>query len=208
MRLTDLNSWTPGTPIVQNLQLLQDGFAWLVKHLGKPAIDDLMQSAPSGGVPTSEKEANEEKLKAKKRALETQLEEVYCEAERCGMTPERRPDLDPWVFLEFGSRGRWENKFESLRRVMIGERANRSKIQEKRNDLIFEITRRRNEIAKYETGDITKRLEREIADLREEEKGVAATLNEMNEAARRRGKFFNNCLTFLKEQGCKVDDHV
>src|SRR5919108_1488782 len=65
--------WSGG-PGPLNEELLADAFCFLVKTAGPPVIDEMMASAPTGGITKADKEANDAKLRAEKRELETRLE--------------------------------------------------------------------------------------------------------------------------------------
>jgi len=204
-----LQPLTYGVAPATDFQLLGDAFAWLVKQLGQPAIDDLMQSAPQNGILRADKAANDVQLKAKKRALEVRLEETHVELERAGMRPERRPDLSPEVFLDFKSKRDWDKgKFESFREAHIGDRAARSRLQEKRNDLTYKIGRLQQEIANRDRGEYEKSVEQKIATLSEERKAMDEKMAELKLLGDKRAKLFNRCIDYLREQGVEIDHHL
>ncbi len=208
LRLQNPDAMIPGIPLATDLRLLEDAFAWTVKMMGKPAIDDLMTSALTGGISRTEKDANDVRLKAKKRQIEMTLEETYVELERCGMQPDRRPDLSADIFLEFDGLGPWNRgKLEAMRQRVNGWRAQRSNLNEKRQELDAQLGKLQQLQDRNRTlkGQQDNPLDLKIAALVEERKVVAATLDELNKKASKESKFFQRCVSFLREHGVEVE---
>ena len=201
--------WSGG-PSPLNEELLADAFCFLVNTAGKPVIDEMMASAPHGGITKADKEANDAKLRAEKRELETKLEETYCSLESAGLKPDRRTDLSPAVFLEWEDKDNWNReKLEGRRELLTQERAVNSKIVDKRNDILFKINKLQAQVdgmplAAEGRGELLK----EIAALTNDRKPLDERIMENQKSHSRSTKLFNACLDFLRAQGVKVDNHL
>jgi len=204
-----MQPWTSGISAATDFQLLGDAFAWMVKQLGKPAVDDLLKSAPADGILGADKEARDKQLRADKREIESKLEEAYVELERAGMRAERRPDLSVDIFLDFKSPRDWDRgKFETFREAHIGDRAARSRLVEKRSDLTNEIGMLQQRIHNRERGEYEKSVELKIADLAEERRQLDEKIAQLKQMGDKRAKLFNRCIEYLREQGVPIDHHL
>jgi len=200
---------TYGVAPATDFQLLGDAFAWMVKQLGKPAIDDLMKSAPADGILGADKEARDKQLRANKRELEVKLEEAYVELERAGMRAERRPDLSVDIFLDFKGPRDWDRgKFETFREAHIGDRAARTRLREKRDQLTHDIGRLQQEIHNRQRGEYEKSVEGKIADLTEERRQLDEKLAGVKLLSDKRARLFQRCIEYLREQGITIDHHL
>ena len=209
MRVQDLDV-AGGVPVKPDLEFLADGFAFLFEKIGDPAIADLLELAPSGGVTKQQKEEADAKLRAKKREKEAELESCYVELEKAGLKADRRPDLSPSVFLEFKSKEKWNQaKLEGQRERLVEQRSITSRLSAKRGDILnLRMKLDYQGANNSDTAEQAAQRKSEIAALTEEEKSLSKRIAETNQVHSRASTLLNKCLEFLREQDIKVDSHL
>jgi hypothetical protein len=190
-------------PTQPNVGLLKDGFYFLLENI-PGAIDSIIAMAPKGGVTKEQREQIDATLRAKKLALETELEALYQGMEKAGFQPRRRPDLSPRVFLNFVDKENWSKGKLEAQRQRCGEiRSAQSKLTTRRSEVLQE----RGKLESL-SDDNDPRLKSNVEGLKAEETSLNERIEANRQEVKRSDQLFNLCLVFLRDHGVSVDVHV
>jgi len=185
---------------------LANGFYFLLKH-NPAARAEITKLAPMNGINSVRHAEIAKQLEEELFQSYVSLEALYVEAESCGLSPKRRPDLSPPAVLAFRNPNDWNrSKLEGSRERLRSLRATGTSLTEKRTVILQSISKIE---ALFDEKNEDKQLASQIKDTKRELAEIDETIRLNHLEVTRETNLFNSLIRFLRQNKVtNVDDRI